>query len=124
MAKRILVVDDDASIRTLLTANLSADGYDIVTAVNGVEAMSKLAEGGIDLVILDIMMPQKDGWEVCKTIRDSEDDHRQKIIMLTARDTPRDKMVGKGLLGADEYVTKPFDIDDLMTLVARMLGDE
>ncbi len=124
MKKTILVVDDDTSIRRLLTVNLMAEGYDVVTAVNGTEALSKLAAGGIDLVVLDIMMPQKDGWEVCKVIRDSEDVKRQKIIMLTARDTPRDKMVGKDLLGADNYVTKPFDLDELLGLIARMVRDE
>lgn len=124
MSKRILVVDDDPSIRTLLTVNLSAEGYDVVTAVNGVEALSKLTADTADLLILDIMMPQKDGWEVCKAIRDRENDQHLKIIMLTARDTLRDKMVGKNLLGADEYVTKPFDIDGLMGLVARMMGEE
>ncbi|MFP4163474.1 MAG: response regulator transcription factor [Chitinispirillaceae bacterium] len=120
MTKTILVVDDDTSIRRLLEVNLMAEGYGVVTAVNGAEALSKLAEGGIDLVVLDVMMPLKDGWEVCKAIRDNEDDCRQKIIMLTARDTPRDKMIGTDLLGADEYITKPFDVDELMELIARM----
>jgi DNA-binding response OmpR family regulator len=122
MRKKILVVDDDPSVRTLLTLNLAAEGYDIATAENGDRALEYIEKTEADLVILDIMMPGRDGWEVCKTIRDSEShDRRRKIIMLTARDTPRDKLIGKDLLGADEYVTKPFDIDELMEIVGKLV---
>jgi DNA-binding response OmpR family regulator len=124
MGKRILVVDDESSIRTLLSVNLSAEGYEVATAINGSEALRYLRDHDVDLVILDVMMPEKDGWEVCKAIRDNEGTVPQKILMLTARDTPRDKMIGKSLLGADEYVTKPFDIDELLKLVSRMVKDE
>lgn len=124
MGKRILVVDDESSIRTLLSVNLSAEGYEVATAINGSEALRYLRDHDVDLVILDVMMPEKDGWEVCKAIRDNERTVPQKILMLTARDTPRDKMIGKSLLGADEYVTKPFDIDELLKLVSRMVKDE
>lgn len=121
--KKILVVDDDSSIRTLLSINLTAEGYDVATVENGVEALLYLETNTVSLVILDIMMPEKDGWEVCKAIRDNEGEFHLKILMLTARDTPRDKIIGKALLGADEYVTKPFDITEIIQLVGRMTGD-
>lgn len=124
MAHTILVVDDDPSIRTLLSVNLSAEGYEVVTADNGVEALAYLEDHAVDLIVLDITMPQKDGWEVCKSIRDNEGARRQKILMLTARDTMRDRMIGKDLLGADEYVTKPFDIDALMKQLAHMIKEQ
>jgi DNA-binding response OmpR family regulator len=123
MGKKILVIDDDASIRTLLTVNLSAEGYEVVTAAGGTEGLACLTRESFGLVILDITMPEKDGWEVCKAIRDNDSQQPQRIVMLTARDTPRDKMIGKTLLGADEYLTKPFEIENLLETVATYVKD-
>ncbi len=118
---RILIADDDPAIRNLLTLELRDEGYEVISAENGEQALTILGENQVDLIILDIMMPEKDGWEVCKAIRDREYGTRQKIVMLTGRDTARDRMVGTGLLGADEYVTKPFGTEELIEIIEKVL---
>jgi DNA-binding response OmpR family regulator len=115
----ILIVDDDANIRTLLMVNLRAKGYAIETAVDGKDAIEKITAHPPWLIILDVMMPEIDGWEVCKYVKDDPDLASVKIVMLTARDTERDKLIGRKVLKADEYLTKPFDIDDLLLIVDR-----
>ncbi|MFW6253845.1 MAG: response regulator transcription factor [Chitinivibrionales bacterium] len=122
MAHRILIVDDDPSIRKLLKISLLSEGYEAVTAENGAKALQYLDQHHADLVILDIMMPHMDGWEVCKSIRDMHPDRQVKILILTALDTPRDKLIGKDLLHANEYVTKPFDTDELLEMIRNMLA--
>jgi DNA-binding response OmpR family regulator len=112
--KRVLIIDDDANIRTLLSVNLAAGGYAIETAADGKEAIERISTHPPWLIILDVMMPDVDGWEVCKYVRDDPDLEKIKIIMLTARDTQRDRLIGQKVLKADEYLTKPFDIDDLL----------
>jgi DNA-binding response OmpR family regulator len=117
-SKKILIVDDDANIRTLLSINLTANGYAIETAVDGKDAMEKISKDPPWLIILDVMMPEVDGWEVCKYVKDDPDLEEIGIIMLTARDTQRDKLIGQKVLKADEYVTKPFDIDMLLSKIS------
>ena len=117
----ILVVDDDPNVRELLRVNLAAQGYDIDTAVNGAEALLAIERRVPRLIILDVMMPEMDGWEVCKQVRDRYPDS-VRIIMLTAKDTARDKIIGKDILKADDYLTKPFDIDELLATVRRLLS--
>jgi DNA-binding response OmpR family regulator len=117
----ILVVDDDPNVRELLRVNLAAQGYDIDTAVNGAEALLAIERRVPRLIILDVMMPEMDGWEVCKQVRDKYRDS-VRIIMLTAKDTARDKIIGKDILKADDYLTKPFDIDELLATVRRLLS--
>jgi DNA-binding response OmpR family regulator len=114
---RILIVDDDANIRTLLSVNLAASGYTIETAVDGKDAIEKISREPPWLIILDVMMPEVDGWEVCKYVKDDPDLENVKILMLTARDTERDKLIGRKVLKADEYLTKPFDIDVLLSKI-------
>lgn len=121
--KTIMVVDDDPNLRELLTANLSADGYRVLVARDGVAALALLRNTKPDLVVLDVMMPEKDGWEVCKWIRDNEGGKPIRVLMLTARDTPRDVMIGRDLLHADEYVTKPFDVDALMRRIEELVKE-
>jgi DNA-binding response OmpR family regulator len=118
----ILIVDDDSNIRELLFVNLTAAGYTVDTAINGADALAILTEKSPDIIILDVMMPEIDGWEVCKVIRDTHTGHTMpKIIFLTARDTDRDKMIGKNILKGDEYITKPFDMDHLFAVIERLL---
>jgi DNA-binding response OmpR family regulator len=119
--KRILVVDDDPHISELVYVNLDAAGYDVDRAGNGHEAIARIAERRPDLIVLDVMMPLMDGWELCKTLRDDPDTRDIRILMLTARDTERDKMVGKGVFGVDEYLTKPFNLTDLLAICGRLL---
>ncbi len=114
---RILVVDDELSIIKFLRANLEARGYDVLTAMNGAEALKTFEMELPALVILDIMMPKTDGFEVCRRIREWS---QAPIIMLSARGDESDKV--KCLdLGADDYITKPFDKDELIARVRAVM---
>jgi DNA-binding response OmpR family regulator len=112
-ASTILLVDDEESIQTLLTYPLERDGYSVVQARDGEEALRKFDEEAVDLVVLDVMLPRLDGLEVCKRLRSQSN---VPIIMLTARGEEIDRIVGLEL-GADDYVVKPFSAGEL---VARM----
>lgn len=117
LSKTVLVVDDEASIRELLDYSLRREGYEVVLAQDGLAALATLKTAKIDLVILDLMLPETDGLEVCRTIRKSS---TIPIIMLTARDTELDKVVGLEL-GADDYVTKPFSPRELLSRIKAVL---
>ena len=116
MAK-ILVVDYEASIVTMLAYNLKKEGYDVVTAEDGEVALEKFESENPDLLLLDIMMPKMDGYEVCRKIREKSN---VPIIMLTARADEVDKVVGLEM-GADDYVTKPFGNRELIARVKANL---
>lgn len=116
MAK-ILVVDYEASIVTMLAYNLKKEGYDVVTAEDGEVALEKFESEKPDLLLLDIMMPKMDGYEVCRKIREKSN---VPIIMLTARADEVDKVVGLEM-GADDYVTKPFGNRELIARVKANL---
>lgn len=111
--KRILVVDDDPAILRLLSTNLKARGYEVVTATDGEEALDAVQKQFIDLIILDIMMPKLDGVQVCRRVREWSD---IPIIILSARGDEHDK-VNCLELGADDYLTKPFGIAELMARI-------
>jgi len=119
--RNLLIVDDDPNIRELLAVNLAAAGYGITTAADGSEALSRVRERRPDCIILDIMMPEIDGWEFCKSIRDDPELYDTKIVMLTAKGTEKDKMIGRDIFKADEYMTKPFDVDELQKVIERLL---
>jgi DNA-binding response OmpR family regulator len=121
MNSTILIVDDDPNVLELVRVNCAARGYDVRTATDGVEALKSVEKSKPELVILDVMMPEMDGWEVCKILRDLHQDSI-KILMLTAKDTARDRIIGKNILKADEYMTKPFDIDTLLASVEQLLA--
>ncbi|MDQ8734861.1 response regulator transcription factor [Paenibacillus sp. LHD-38] len=106
----ILIVDDEAPMRHLLQLYLQADGYQTDSAANGKQALEKLKNNNFDLVVLDLMMPEMDGFDVCKSIRNWS---TIPIIMLTARDEMIDKVIGLKL-GADDYITKPFEQNELL----------
>ncbi len=116
--QRILVAEDDTNIRNGLFALLQAEGYDVCVAKDGEEAIKRYTERKPDLVILDIMMPKKSGYDVCRAIR-AKDLHTP-LIMLTAKGEEIDKVLGLGL-GADDYVTKPFSTRELVARVAAVL---
>src|ERR671934_968519 len=113
----ILLVDDEDSVRKLLAFPLERDGYAVVQAADGEEALRKFATRPVDLVVLDIMLPRLDGLEVCKRLRATSE---VPIIMLTARDDELDKVVGLEL-GADDYITKPFSIREFRSRVRALL---
>jgi two-component system, OmpR family, alkaline phosphatase synthesis response regulator PhoP len=124
MARRtVLVVDDDAKTVELVKLYLSRDGYLVLTAYDGVEALRLVRENSPDLIVLDLMLPDIDGFEVCRTLRNESD---VPVIMLTARTTDQDKLKGLNL-GADDYVTKPFSPRELAarvrTVFRRLPGE-
>jgi DNA-binding response OmpR family regulator len=114
---RILLADDEQSILTLLSYPLRQDGFDVVRASSGVEALERFAEDEFDLVVLDVMMPNVDGLEVCRRMRASSS---VPIIMLTAKGEEIDKVLGLEL-GADDYITKPFSIREFRSRVKAAL---
>ncbi|GAB6080247.1 MAG: response regulator transcription factor [Hydrogenophilus thermoluteolus] len=124
MSHKILVVDDEEAISLALEFLLQRAGYEVAVARDGVEALERIAAWRPDLVLLDIMMPGKDGFEVCQSVREMNDLTPQpKIVMLTAKG--RDVERTKGLaVGADDYVVKPFSTEELLQRIARHLGQE
>ncbi len=115
--EKILVVDDEKNICDLLRMYLEKEGYAVVMAHNGVDAVKTFASENPDLILLDIMLPQLDGWQVCREIRKTSD---KPIIMLTAKDEVFDKVLGLEL-GADDYVTKPFDTKEIIARIKAVL---
>ena len=113
----ILLVDDEEAVRKVLTFPLERDGYTVVQASDGEEALARFGDQPVDLVVLDIMLPRLDGLEVCKQLRSRSS---VPIIMLTARDDELDKVVGLEL-GADDYITKPFSIREFRSRVRALL---
>jgi DNA-binding response OmpR family regulator len=113
----ILLVDDEEAVQKLLTYPLERDGYRVVQARDGEEALRRFSEESVDLVVLDVMLPKLDGLEVCKRLRSSS---YVPIIMLTARDDEVDKVIGLEL-GADDYITKPFSIREFRSRVKAAL---
>ena len=117
MAASILVVDDEKRIVDIVKAYLERDGYKVLTAGDGRSALEVARREHPDLIILDLMLPEVSGWDVCRTLRKASD---VPIIMLTARDETSDKIVGLEL-GADDYVSKPFDPKELVVRVKAVL---
>jgi DNA-binding response OmpR family regulator len=114
---RILLVDDEQAIQTLLAYPLRRDGYEVVPAHDGREALDRFAEQRFDLVVLDVMLPRLDGIEVCRRLRSRS---QVPIIMLTARDDEIDKVLGLEM-GADDYITKPFSVREFRSRVRAAL---
>jgi two-component system OmpR family response regulator len=117
-ARRVLVVDDEPNIRDLVAVALRFHGFAPVTAATGEEALHDVRAERPDLIVLDVMLPDVDGFEVCRRLR--ADGHDVPVIFLTARDTPSDTVTGL-TLGGDDYVTKPFSIDALVARVRAVL---
>ena len=120
MSKRILVADDEPSIVAALEYLLQQGGYEVLIARNGDEALGLIEQRIPDLVLLDVMMPRKSGYEICSRIRHQAEWRHIKVIMLSAKG--RDAEVNKGLaIGADLYVTKPFSTRELMAKINGLL---
>jgi DNA-binding response OmpR family regulator len=114
---RILLVDDEQSVQTLLAYPLRKEGYEVVSALDGQEALDRVRDGSFDLVVLDLMLPKVDGFEVCRQIRATS---QMPIIMLTAKGDEIDKVLGLEL-GADDYITKPFSVREFRSRVKAVL---
>jgi two-component system phosphate regulon response regulator PhoB len=114
--ERVLIVDDDPDIQRLVSYNLSQAGFDVVTAATGRKALETVQKNPPDLIILDLMLPDVDGMEVCRSLRQRESSKRIPIVMLTARSEEIDRVIGFEL-GADDYVMKPFSPRELVLRV-------
>lgn len=122
MARSVLVVDDEPNIVLSLQFLMKQAGFEVRVARDGEEALRAVADAPPDLVLLDVMMPRRDGYEVCQMIRANPDWQNTRIIMLTAkgREIEREKGIA---LGADDYITKPFSTREVVDRVKQVLGD-
>lgn len=118
MRQHILVVDDDEKITSLLRRSLAFEGYEVTTASNGLEGLKQMLTADPDLLICDVMMPQVDGWEVVRRVR--EGGSAVPVLMLTAKDDIQDRVRGLDL-GADDYLVKPFALEELLARTRALL---
>ncbi len=122
--KRILIVDDDDDIVKLIKYHLSSEGYQTITAHDGIAALEKVAETKPQLTILDIMMPKVDGWVVCHSIKGNITTKNTRVIILSALNNFMAKVKGLYILQADLYMTKPFELEDLSLNIQKLLNIE
>ena len=121
VGKQVLIADDEPNIVTALEFLLQRHGYEVHVARNGDEALRMIGQHKPDLILLDVMMPQRSGYDVCQRVREREDWRHIKIIMLSAKG--RDVEMNKGMsLGADLYITKPFSTRELVAKIDGLLG--
>ncbi|MGQ8871370.1 response regulator transcription factor [Paenibacillus sp. TSA_86.1] len=118
MRSTILIVDDDEKIVSMLRRGLAFEGYEVQTASNGAEGLSKLMDKEPDIVVLDVMMPQIDGFEVCRRLREAGS--KVPVLMLTAKDEVQSRVTGLDT-GADDYLVKPFALEELLARVRALL---
>jgi len=123
MPKQILIVDDEPVLLNAIRRMLTLRGYATLVAGNGVECLEVLAHQPVDLLILDVMMPEMDGWEVLRQLKSQGKEGAVPVMLLTAKSQPIDKMLGLKVFGVKEYVTKPFAKNDLLERVERILGE-
>ena len=121
MAKRILVVDDDEMVLMALDELLRPEGYDVQTVSSGAEALQKLNENGYDLLMLDVIMPEMDGFDLCKKIRGLDKYKDTPIVFLTAKSREEDRVRGLEV-GANLFLSKPISPDKLLGIVSDALG--
>jgi CheY-like chemotaxis protein len=118
---RVLVVDDDEVIRQLIAVNLTLEGFDVVTAVDGRECLEKVAEVAPDVITLDVMMPRLDGWVTATQLRKNPETAGIKVVLITARAQEDDRDRGRQI-GVDAYLTKPFDPAEMIRVVRELAG--
>jgi two-component system phosphate regulon response regulator PhoB len=123
MKPKILIVDDEPDVVQLIEYNLKGAGYDVITAADGAEALEQARSSSPNLIILDLMLPEVDGLDVCKVLRRDRSTAGIPIVMLTAKASETDRVLGLEL-GADDYVTKPFSPRELVLRVKRLLRAE
>jgi CheY-like chemotaxis protein len=119
MPVRVLVVEDDDVIRQLITVNLELEGFEVVTAVDGQDALDKVIDAAPDVITLDVMMPHLDGWATAEKLRENPETAAIKIVLISARAQEADLQRGERI-GVDVYLTKPFDPDELIDIVRRL----
>jgi DNA-binding response OmpR family regulator len=118
---RVLVVDDDEVIRQLIAVNLTLEGFDVATAVDGQDCLDKVQAIAPDVITLDVMMPRLDGWETAVQLRKSPETAHIKVVLITARAQEDDVARGTNV-GADAYLTKPFDPGEMIRVVRELAG--
>jgi len=121
MTRRVLVVDDELYIRNILDFALNSEGYEVITAADGEQALKKAVDLLPDLIVLDVMMPKLDGFEVCRAIKGKDETKHIPVILLTARDKEADRQRGQEV-ECDAYLTKPFSPNKLAEMVHRFLN--
>jgi DNA-binding response OmpR family regulator len=122
MPIRVLVVEDDDVIRQLITVNLELEGFDVLTATDGQQALDSVVDFRPDVITLDVMMPRLDGWATATQLRANPDTAHIKVVLLSARAQDADIHHGERL-GVDAYLTKPFDPDELIATIRRLAAD-
>ncbi len=120
---RILIVDDEADLLAVLRFGLEAEGFEVIHASDGEEALKRAREGHPDLMVLDLMLPKLDGYKVCRALKFDERYRTLPIIILSARSSEQDKQLALSM-GADAFVTKPYEMRDLVTRIRARLGIE
>jgi len=118
---RVLVVDDDEVIRQLIAVNLTLEGFDVVTAIDGQDCLDRVEEIAPDVITLDVMMPRLDGWETAVQLRQAPETEHIKVVLITARAQEEDVAHGTSV-GADAYLTKPFDPGEMIRIVRELAG--
>ncbi|MFA5500703.1 MAG: response regulator [Candidatus Omnitrophota bacterium] len=123
MAKKIMLVDDETELRDLVAMRLKSFGYEVCAAANGDEAMILLDDTIPDLILLDVMMPGKDGYEICNEIKTNEKTSHVPIILFTAKPEQKEKLKSNyDFMAADDYILKPFEPEDLLIKIKRFIG--
>jgi two-component system alkaline phosphatase synthesis response regulator PhoP len=118
MSKRILLVEDEERLLEVVKLNLELEGYAVTTAINGKQALERFHQERFDLILLDVMLPQMDGFSVCRSIR--LENRKVPILFLTAKNSAQDRVMGLKI-GGDDYLVKPFDLEELLLRVQRLL---
>jgi len=118
---RVLVVDDDEVIRQLIAVNLTLEGFDVVTAVDGQDCLEKVTEADPDVITLDVMMPRLDGWVTATQLRRNPETADIKVVLITARAQQDDRSRGHQI-GVDAYLTKPFDPAEMIRVIRKLAG--
>ena len=118
---KVLVVDDDEVIRQLIAVNLTLEGFDVATAVDGKDCLDKVAQTSPDVITLDVMMPRLDGWVTATQLRRNPRTSRIKVVLITARAQEDDRSRGREI-GVDAYLTKPFDPGEMIRVVRELAG--
>jgi DNA-binding response OmpR family regulator len=121
MGKRILVVDDEKDLVETIKLKLTSEGYEVDEAFDGKQALEKVKQRQPDLILLDVMMPQVNGYQVCRELKKSDKFKQIPVVMLTAKAQESDKFWGMET-GADDYVTKPFEFDALLSSIKKLLS--
>jgi two-component system response regulator VicR len=121
---KIMVIDDEPDLVEVVKLILESDGYQVVTANGGQEALEKMGKEMPDLVLLDIIMPRMDGWEVFSRIKSDQKTKDIPVIMLTAKDQRIDKLIGLHVVRVDDYITKPFGRSELLASIKRILQEK